>query len=114
MKITKTQLKRIIREELDTALGQEDNSPPQVDIINALDMANRMEASGDMAELRYVIEALESALEKLGGQEEEEEEIRRDGIPVRHMKDYAGFSVERGENPMENQGRARKKSGDCS
>ena len=102
MKITKTQLKRIIREELDAALGQEDNSPPQVDIINALDMANRMEASGDMAELRYVIEALESALEKLGGQEEEE-----DGIPVRHMKDFAGFS-----NPVPNQ--QQPPSGDWS
>tara|TARA_R110002124_G_scaffold277353_1_gene448725 strand:+ start:512 stop:757 length:246 start_codon:yes stop_codon:yes gene_type:complete len=65
MKITKQQLKQIIKEELDTALVQEDNNPPQVDIENALDMANRMEATGDMAELRYVIQALESALEKL-------------------------------------------------
>ena len=67
MKITKQQLKQIIKEELDTALVQEDNNPPQVDIENALDMANRMETTGDMAELRYVIQALESALEKLGG-----------------------------------------------
>jgi hypothetical protein len=64
MKITKTQLKKLIREELNE-IGQEDNSPPQVDIENALDMANRMEASGDIAMLRYVIQAMEAALEKL-------------------------------------------------
>ena len=65
MKITKTQLKKLIREEIDTALGQEDNSPPQEDIANAIDMANRMEASGDIAMLRYVIQAMEAALKKL-------------------------------------------------
>jgi hypothetical protein len=64
MNITKTQLKKLIREELNE-IGQEDNSPPQVDIENALDMANRMEASGDIAMLRYVIQAMEAALEKL-------------------------------------------------
>jgi len=121
MKITKTQLKQIIKEELGTmaeaeqwkmgrsmkagdrarqqkldrirkqrqtvdnlaaitslanlgdtpAAGVDDVAePPHVDIVNALDMANRMEDSGDMADLRYVIEALEQALEKLGEQEE--------------------------------------------
>tara|TARA_R110002110_G_scaffold74857_1_gene197978 strand:+ start:53 stop:367 length:315 start_codon:yes stop_codon:yes gene_type:complete len=89
MKITKTQLKQIIKEELGTMAEAEQwkmgrsmkaadladhpvdrSEPPRVDIVNALDMANRMEDSGDMADLRYVIEALEQALEKLGEQEE--------------------------------------------
>jgi hypothetical protein len=49
---------------------QEDNSPPEVDIANALELANGMEASGDIAMLRYVIEALESALGKLSGSQQ--------------------------------------------
>jgi hypothetical protein len=66
MKITKTQLKQIIKEELDTALVQKDNSPPQEDIENALDL---LKNAGPGTTFQ-VIEALQAAIEKLEGQEE--------------------------------------------
>ena len=76
MKITKSQLKEIIKEELNTALVQEDNSPPQMDIADAIQM---LEAEEDISgTLFQVINRLQIALEKLGGQEKE--------IPVRNQQ----------------------------
>ena len=69
MKITKTQLKKIIKEELNE-LGPMDKAAPHeegpwADIDNAIKM---LEAEEDTTgTLVYVIERLYAALEKLGG-----------------------------------------------
>jgi hypothetical protein len=83
MKLSKSQLKQIIKEELAEAYGgakgpfpgrygdahkKSDMDPPQVDIENALDL---LKNAGPGTTFQ-VIEALQAAIEKLERQEEEE------------------------------------------
>tara|TARA_R110000737_G_scaffold206107_1_gene224537 strand:- start:2054 stop:2326 length:273 start_codon:yes stop_codon:yes gene_type:complete len=65
MKITKTQLKQIIKEELENvAEAPQSEGGPEVDIQNAIQMLESEEDT--RGTLSYVIEALYEALEKLG------------------------------------------------
>tara|TARA_R110000787_G_C13320546_1_gene436416 strand:- start:435 stop:680 length:246 start_codon:yes stop_codon:yes gene_type:complete len=68
MKITKTQLKRIIREELDTTLGQENIYGLIKDALaNAAEMLQAAEqriarGGADEGTLRQIVDALEKAI----------------------------------------------------